>query len=90
MDEEGFVWNAQWGAWRVVRYAPDGRIDMVIPMPVQQPSSCAFGGADLSTLYITSAHDGLTQEALAAQPLAGGVFALQTQTRGLALPIFRH
>ena len=90
VDEEGFVWNAQWGAWRVVRYAPDGRIDMVIPMPVQQPSSCAFGGPDLSTLYITSAHDGLTQEALAAQPLAGGVFALQTQTRGLALPIFRH
>ncbi len=89
VDEEGFVWNAQWGAWRIVRYAPDGRIDLVIPMPVEQPSSCAFGGPDLCTLYVTSARDGLRQEALEAQPLAGGVFAIQTQTRGLPLPIFR-
>lgn len=50
VDEEGFIWNAQWGLSRVVRYAPDGRIDRVVPFPVEQPSSCAFGGPNLEIL----------------------------------------
>lgn len=87
-DAEGFVWNAQWGAWRVVRYAPDGRIDRVVEMPVAQPSCCAFGGEDLRTLYITSAKENLPQAQRDAQPMAGGVFALQVDTPGLALPAF--
>jgi L-arabinonolactonase len=88
VDAEGGLWNAQWGGWQVVRYNPDGRIDRVIDLPVGQPSSCAFGGEDLATLYITTARDGLAPEDLEQQPLAGSVFALEPGVRGLKLPLF--
>jgi sugar lactone lactonase YvrE len=88
MDAEGFLWNAEWGAWRVVRYAPDGRIDRVIEMPVAQPSCCCFGGPDRATLYITSAWEDLSDEARAKQPLAGNLFACEPGVKGLPLPAF--
>lgn len=88
VDAEGYVWNAQWGAWRVVRYAPDGQIDQIIPMPVGQPSSCAFGGRDLATLYVTSARESLNAADLSSQPLAGSLFAFEPGVEGLALPAF--
>lgn len=88
VDAHGYVWNAQWGAWRLVRYAPDGRVDMTIPMPVEQPSSCAFGGADMTTLFVTSAWDELSPQKRASQPVAGGLFAIETGVKGLALPLF--
>ena len=88
VDAEGFVWNAQWGAWRIVRYAPDGRVDRIVAFPVAQVSSCAFGGPDLTTLYCTSARERLGAEALAAQPLAGNLFAFEPGVAGLALPVF--
>ena len=55
VDAEGFVWNAQWGAGTVVRFAPDGRVDRVVKVPVSRPTCPALGGKDLKTLYITSA-----------------------------------
>jgi len=88
VDAQGYLWNAQWDGWRIVRYAPDGRIERTIQMPVQRPTSCAFGGPDLTTLYVTSAADGLSMDARRAQPLAGGLFAIETGVRGLALPLF--
>jgi len=88
VDAEGFLWNAQWGGWRVVRYAPDGTIDRTVEVPVQQPSSCAFGGPDLSTLYITSARESLSRDDLAKQPLAGSLLAFEPGVKGLALPPF--
>ena len=88
LDAEGFLWNAQWGAWRIVRYAPDGRVDRIVPMPVAQPSSCAFGGPQLTTLYVTSARERLSDAALAAQPLAGSLFAFEPGVSGLPLPSF--
>lgn len=87
-DSEGYVWNAQWGAGRVVRYAPDGRPDRVIEVPASQPSSCAFGGPDLQTLYITTARQDLSEAQLSDQPLAGGLFAVKPGVRGLPLPPF--
>lgn len=89
VDAEGYLWNAQWGGWRVVRYSPDGKVDRVIEMPVEQPTSCAFGGPDLSTLYVTSAWDELSDAARAKQPLAGGLFAVDVGVKGLALPVFQ-
>jgi sugar lactone lactonase YvrE len=86
MDAEGFLWVAMWGGSRVDRFAPDGRVERSIPMPVEQPSSCAFGGLELDTLYITSASDGLSEQALTAQPQAGGLFAAKVGVRGLAIP----
>jgi sugar lactone lactonase YvrE len=88
VDAEGFVWNAQWGASRIVRYAADGRIDRIVAFPVAQVSSCAFGGPDLATLYVTTAWEHLGAEARAAQPLAGNLFAFEPGVTGLALPAF--
>ena len=88
VDAEGYLWNAQWGGWRVVRYAPDGVIDRIIDLPVQNPTSCAFGGADMTTLFVTSAWDGLGLGQRPMQPLAGALFAIETGVKGLELPLF--
>jgi D-xylonolactonase len=84
VDSEGGLWIAQWGGGRVCRYLPDGTLDTVVRLPVSQPSSCAFGGPDLSTLYITSARQDLGPEALAGQPLAGALFSVEVDVPGLA------
>ena len=83
-DRDGFVWVALWGGWRITRFAPDGRIDRIIRLPVAQVTNCAFGGMELDTLYVTSAREGLDAAALARQPLAGGLFEIRTQAIGLA------
>lgn len=88
VDAEGYLWNAQWGGSRIVRYAPDGTIDRIVEVPVQQPSSCAFGGEGLATLYVTSAREHLSEEVLAGQPLAGSLFAFEPGVAGLPLPLF--
>lgn len=88
LDEEGCLWTALWDGARVVRIAPDGRIERSAPLPVARPTSCAFGGADLKTLYVTSAREGLDDAALADQPLAGSVFAIEAGVRGLPVPLF--
>lgn len=59
IDSEGCLWNAQWGAGRVARYGPDGRLLQTVTVPTPQASCPAFGGADLKTLFITTAADGL-------------------------------
>lgn len=71
IDAEGYLWNAEWGAGRVVRYAPDGQVERVIGLPVSQATCPAFGGAALDTLYVSSAAAGL----LAPEAQAGGVFS---------------
>lgn len=88
VDAEGCLWVAHWDGWRVNRYGPDGGARQTIRMPVQRPTSCAFGGPDLSVLYVTSARMGLSESELAATPLAGSVFAVRTNTAGLAEPKF--
>lgn len=88
VDAEGYLWNAQWGGARLVRYAPDGRIDRIVPMPVAQPTSCAFGGPDFATLYVTSAWDNLSEADRQAQPLAGGLFAFTPGVAGQPLPMY--
>jgi sugar lactone lactonase YvrE len=86
VDAEGGVWSAKWDGWRLVRYAPDGSVDRVVPMPVQRPTSVAFGGPDLATLYVTSARIGLDGAALRQAPLAGALFSLDPGVRGLPEP----
>jgi L-arabinonolactonase len=83
VDAEGFLWSAHWDGWRVTRYAPDGRVDRVIELPVQRPTSCAFGGERLDVLYVTSASTRLTPTELARGPGAGGLFAVEVGVRGL-------
>jgi L-arabinonolactonase len=83
VDSQGFVWSAIWDGWRLVRYAPDGTIDREVRMPVQRPTSCAFGGPSLKTLYVTSACDDLDSKALKRGPLAGSLFAVACDVPGL-------
>ena len=88
VDEEGFIWNTHWGAGKLVRYSPDGRIDREITFPVPAPSSCAFGGKNMDTLYVTTARETLSAAQLAEYPLSGGLFMLQPGVRGLPEPVF--
>jgi len=88
IDQDGCLWNANYGGSRIVRYTPAGKVDRVIPLPVTQPTCCTFGGPSLDTLYITTASQKLTPEQLALQPLAGGLFSVGTDTRGLPVPYF--
>jgi len=83
VDTKGYLWNAQWGGNRVVRYAEDGAIDLVLDVPVKQPSCVAFGGPDLETLFVTSAKQGMTDKELAEDPLAGHLLIYQTSVQGL-------
>ena len=59
IDADGALWNAQWGAARVARYASDGQYVSKIPMPARQVTCPAFGGHNLRTLFATSASEGL-------------------------------
>jgi sugar lactone lactonase YvrE len=82
VDEEGFLWVAFWGGSAVRRIAPDGRVVAVVELPVSQVTSCAFGGDDLSDLYVTSARDSLSEAELKKQTYAGGIFRLQPGVGG--------
>ncbi|TDN67614.1 SMP-30/gluconolactonase/LRE family protein [Paraburkholderia sp. BL10I2N1] len=89
VDRDGGLWNAQWGGGRVVRYGPDGVEAARVSVPTAQPSCVALGGAQLGTLYITSARVGLDAAALAKDSRAGGVFIATPGARGLQEPFFQ-
>ena len=82
VDTAGYLWSAHFAGGRVTRYAPDGSIVDVIELPVTNVTSCAFGGADLSTLYITTAREDLSPQELEKEPLAGGLFAVDLDVGG--------
>lgn len=82
-DADGCLWIAFWDGWCVRRVSQAGQVVETIELPVQRPTSCAFGGADLDRLFVTSARVGLDASALARQPLAGGLFSFRPGTRGL-------
>jgi sugar lactone lactonase YvrE len=86
VDQEDGVWVAVWGASSVHRYDSGGRLIERIGLPVSQPSSCAF--AEDGTLFVTSAREGLSAAQLANEPLAGSVFAIDTDTRGVPIAAF--
>jgi L-arabinonolactonase len=84
VDAEGYLWNAEWGGSRIVRYAPDGTVDRAIGMPVANPTCLTFGGPGLDVLFVSTARFGLLESDLASQPKAGGIFALRPGVRGRA------
>lgn len=86
VDVEGCIWVAVWGGFEVRRFNSSGELIGIVPMPVAQPSSCAFDSD--GTLYITSARAGLSDEELARQRLAGSVFALCSGTHGVPIEPF--
>ncbi|HEX9169688.1 MAG TPA: SMP-30/gluconolactonase/LRE family protein, partial [Roseiarcus sp.] len=83
VDANGCLWNAEWGGGRVVRYTPEGRVDRAVALPCAQVTCCAFGGARLDQLFVTTARFGLDAAALAGQPHAGALFAIDVGVTGL-------
>ncbi|MEP5089327.1 MAG: SMP-30/gluconolactonase/LRE family protein, partial [Paracoccaceae bacterium] len=84
VDAEGFVWNARWGGSCVVRFAPNGTVDRVVEIPAAQVTNCAFGGSDLSTLFVTTARQDLSDSDLKNTPDAGNIFSAWPGVRGIA------
>jgi sugar lactone lactonase YvrE len=84
VDAEGFIWLCHWDGWKVTRHAPDGKVVDTIETPVPRPTSCAFGGKDFSTLYITSAIMDLIPEQFAKAPQSGDLFAVKPPVPGVA------
>ena len=82
VDAEGYLWVALWQGRAVRRYAPDGRLDRHVELPVSCPTKCAFGGANLDALYITSARTILSDAEREGEPHAGSVFVLHPGVRG--------
>lgn len=85
-DAQNHMWIACWGKSCVVRFAPDGREVERLEVPATNATCPAFGGAELSTLFLTTAREGLAPEALEAQPQAGSVFAFETSFKGVPEP----
>ncbi len=96
VDAEGHLWSTHWDGGRITRYRPDGTIERVVETPCSSPTSCCFGGPDFRTLYFTSASitmvDGkwihMNEAGFAADPTAGGIFAMETDITGLEEPLY--
>jgi sugar lactone lactonase YvrE len=88
-DEEGCYWSCGISTGRINRFSPEGDLIEYVELPVTHPTMPCFGGANLSTLYVTSLREGLPDEALARTPQAGGVFALEPGVRGTAVARYR-
>jgi sugar lactone lactonase YvrE len=84
VDADGCVWVALWDGAAVRRYTPAGELDRVVPLPVPRVTACAFGGPELTDLYITTARVGLSP----APPLAGSLMVLPAAGKGQPLPAF--
>ena len=87
VDAAGDLWVAIYGGGRVNRYAPDGSLREVYPVPARQCTCCAFGGPGLHRLFVTTATEGWTDEQRRAEPAAGLVYRFDTDATGRpALP----
>lgn len=82
MDADGGYWHALYGGAKLQRVLPDGTVEREIALPVSQPTMPAFGGPDMTTLFVTSAWQNLGDDERIAQPLAGGLLAVETGIRG--------
>jgi sugar lactone lactonase YvrE len=82
VDSEGCVWSGLWNGWGVARFSPEGALLAKVDIPAGNITKMAFGGADLKTVYVTTARKGLSEEELAKQPLAGNLFAFRADVAG--------
>jgi sugar lactone lactonase YvrE len=86
VDAQGHLWSCHWGGSRITRFAPDGSVERTLPVPTALVTKCAFGGPDLTTLYITTASEGRDPQ---IDPMAGHLFAVETGIKGLPANVFR-
>jgi len=92
VDAQGCLWNAEWLAWRLVRYAPDGEVDRVIEVPASRPTCCTFGGRDYKTLFVTSAQHKMAAQEKQQERTAGSLYQFDFQdsrdVQGLPADLF--
>ena len=88
IDSEGCIWSAQWGGAKVIRYDPFGKKMYEVALPVLYPTSCCFGGANMTELFVTSSKLILSKQQEKHYPLSGNIFILETDTIGLAPHFF--
>lgn len=88
IDSEGNIWSALWNGWCIACFNSAGQEKFRIKMPVQRPTSLAFGGANLTDLYITSASIGLSQKEIQKEINAGDLFHISTKSPGMPSPQF--
>ena len=81
-DAEGNVWLAQWGAWRIACHGPDGAFRHALSCGAAHTTCPAFGGADLTEMYVTSATQGLPDGALDFQPGGGQTWVAALGIKG--------
>lgn len=88
VDAEGCLWSALFDGGRIVRLSPDGELLTTIDLPVSRPTMIGFGGPEGRTAFVTSARKGLSDDALALEPHAGGLFSFTVDVPGLIAPPF--
>lgn len=88
IDADGCYWLALWDGWALLRLSPQGELLERLALPVQKPTMPCFGGADGRTLFISSAHIGLSAAERAAQPWAGAMLSARVAVPGL--PVFAY
>jgi sugar lactone lactonase YvrE len=89
VDAEGCYWVAMFEGQRLLRLSPAGDTLLDLPLPVRCPTMPCFGGADLRTLFVTTARQGRPEAELAAQPLAGCVLTMRVEVPGLPVHFAR-
>ncbi len=88
VDSHGFYWCAVFANGCLLRFDPDGRLERRIAMPVKYPTMPAFGGADLKTLFVTSATWPIPVHERKSHPLEGGLFAMEAPVAGMLPSLF--
>jgi len=89
VDAEGAIWVAIWGGSQVRRYSPGGELLARVALPTAHASCCAIGGANGTTLYITTAQEDMPDAQLALEPEAGRLFCVDVGVVGLPLGSYR-
>jgi D-xylonolactonase len=90
VDVDGCLWTGVFGGWGLQRFSPAGELLQTVRLPCSAVTKAAFGGDDLKTLYITTAHVALSAEERRQQPLAGGLFRARVDVPGLPQGIVTH
>lgn len=91
VDSEGRILSAQWDGGGIQVYSRDGNPERLISLPCPQVTSCCLGGAEMKTLFITTARAGMSEADLRHAPLSGRIFTMEWDVPGLAaIPVARN
>ena len=89
IDGEGCVWISLYAGWEAWRYSPEGELLERVRFPVANITKIAFGGADLRTVYATTARQLLSPDVIAQQPQIGDLFQFRSDVPGVPCPLVR-